>query len=168
MKFSEWKDKAELIGILAIVASLVFVGLQMRQVQDIAQSEGNLTYLVSQIEKNNAIINNPAIWVRGNAGEELSAEDSAVFRALVDNMVQSHFMFDRQARRMGLEPAADALRADFAGYLHDNPGAWRVWNERQNKYRKHRSILVEQEGDAGFTWVKTVRAHVDTLKQQEK
>ena len=31
-----WKDIAELIGITAIVASLVFVGLQMKQSQDIA------------------------------------------------------------------------------------------------------------------------------------
>lgn len=31
-----WKDIAELIGIIAIVASLIFVGLQMKQSQDIA------------------------------------------------------------------------------------------------------------------------------------
>ena len=31
-----WKDTAELIGIVAIVASLVFVGLQMKQSQEIA------------------------------------------------------------------------------------------------------------------------------------
>ena len=31
MKNSTWKDTAELIGIVAIVASLIFVGLQVRQ-----------------------------------------------------------------------------------------------------------------------------------------
>ncbi len=36
MKANNWKDIAELVGIAAIVASLVFVGLQMRQSQDIA------------------------------------------------------------------------------------------------------------------------------------
>jgi hypothetical protein len=36
MKNSDWKDIAELIGIVAIVASLVFVGLQLKQSQDIA------------------------------------------------------------------------------------------------------------------------------------
>ena len=36
MKKTNWKDIAELIGIAAIVASLVFVGLQMRQSQEIA------------------------------------------------------------------------------------------------------------------------------------
>ena len=36
MKSTNWKDKAELIGIAAIVASLIFVGLQMKQSQEIA------------------------------------------------------------------------------------------------------------------------------------
>lgn len=36
MKISDWKESAELVGITAIVASLVFVGLQLRQTQEIA------------------------------------------------------------------------------------------------------------------------------------
>jgi len=36
MKMTDWKDTAELIGIAAIVASLIFVGLQMKQSQEIA------------------------------------------------------------------------------------------------------------------------------------
>jgi len=36
MNYSKLKDSAELIGIAAIVASLIFVGLQMKQNQDIA------------------------------------------------------------------------------------------------------------------------------------
>ncbi len=39
MKFKEWNEIAELIGIAAIVASLVFVGLQMRQDLDLTRSE---------------------------------------------------------------------------------------------------------------------------------
>jgi len=36
MKPTDWKDIAELIGIAAIVGSLIFVGLQMKQSQEIA------------------------------------------------------------------------------------------------------------------------------------
>lgn len=36
MKIEAWKDTAELVGIIAIVASLVFVGLQLRQSHEIA------------------------------------------------------------------------------------------------------------------------------------
>lgn len=36
MKPTSWKDMAELVGIVAIVVSLVFVGLQLKQSQNIA------------------------------------------------------------------------------------------------------------------------------------
>ena len=36
MKFAEWKDVAELVGIAAIIASLLFVGLQLKQSHEIA------------------------------------------------------------------------------------------------------------------------------------
>ena len=39
MKKFDWKALAELIGIAAIVASLIFVGLQMKQSRDIAIAE---------------------------------------------------------------------------------------------------------------------------------
>lgn len=39
MKNTNWKDSAELVGIAAIVASLVFVGLQMRQDRIHARAE---------------------------------------------------------------------------------------------------------------------------------
>lgn len=39
MKMTNWKDIAELVGITAIVASLIFVGLQLRQEQVIARTE---------------------------------------------------------------------------------------------------------------------------------
>lgn len=39
MKFTNWKNIAELSGIVAIVVSLIFVGFQMRQDQVIARSE---------------------------------------------------------------------------------------------------------------------------------
>jgi len=36
LKGTNWKDNAELVGVAAIVASLIFVGLQLKQSQDIA------------------------------------------------------------------------------------------------------------------------------------
>jgi len=38
LKPTNWKDIAELIGITAIVASLIFVGLQLKQSQEIAMA----------------------------------------------------------------------------------------------------------------------------------
>ena len=57
MQFSKWKDIAELVGLVAIVASLVFVGLQLKQGQEIAlatqyqaRAEATQTLYLSHIE----------------------------------------------------------------------------------------------------------------------
>ena len=39
MKSTNWKDVAEMVGIASIVASLVFVGLEMRQDHIVARSQ---------------------------------------------------------------------------------------------------------------------------------
>lgn len=156
-----------MVGVAAIVASLIFVGLQLRQEEEIALSDANLNYLLSRIERNNAIIENSAIWVRGNANDDLNAEDSAVFRAMVLNMNDTAFFANQQLRRMGLDFPADNTVADFATFLHDNPGAWRVWNEREDALELNRSILVE-DGNAGAGWAQTIRSQVDRLERQKR
>ncbi|MDX2478727.1 MAG: hypothetical protein QNK24_00150, partial [Desulfuromusa sp.] len=62
---SKWKDIAELIGITAIVLSLVFVGLQLRQSQLIAHSEIALQELESTIEAHSQINDYVDVWVSG-------------------------------------------------------------------------------------------------------
>ena len=49
MKSVSWKDIAELVGIAAIVASLIFLGLQMQQAERLAQNEEDLAVLTSMI-----------------------------------------------------------------------------------------------------------------------
>ena len=78
MKSVNWRALAEVVGIAAIVASLIFVGLQLRQSQDIALSELGASRHASRIELNNAISDHADIWARGNAGDELDHADSVV------------------------------------------------------------------------------------------
>ena len=82
MKFSDWKDTAELIGIVAIVASLVFVGLQLRQSHKIAlatqyqaRAEATLSLHLAGIEADWL----PVRPLRDGISEEVSARDINVF-----------------------------------------------------------------------------------------
>ncbi len=54
MKSTNWKDIAELVGISAIVASLVFVGLELRQSHEIAIAAEYQERAASVIEQYNA------------------------------------------------------------------------------------------------------------------
>ncbi len=83
MKFADWKDSAELIGIVAIVASLVFVGLQLRQSHDIAlatqyqaRAEATQNVYLASIEADYLV---PVPALRNGIGDKFSARDINVF-----------------------------------------------------------------------------------------
>ena len=76
MKFQNWKETAELVGLAASVASLVFVGLQMRQTGEIARSQIYSNQLANALTAYSAISDHPDIWVRGKRGDELDPADA--------------------------------------------------------------------------------------------
>ena len=75
MKKSDWKDVAELIGIAAIVASLIFVGLQMKQADTIAMSGIYQERALSVRENVTATAANP-FFVNGTAKLYVGKQDA--------------------------------------------------------------------------------------------
>ena len=83
MKKSDVKDTAELIGIAAIVASLIFVGMQMKQSQDIALSQASQTRTAMSVETIISSTENPyfvSALAKGRRGEEKTQEEQAATR----------------------------------------------------------------------------------------
>lgn len=79
MKFSQWKDIAELVGLVAIVASLIFVGLQLKQSQDIAlatqyqaRAEATMNLALAHIEADYTV-RIPSL--QAGLSDEVSARD---------------------------------------------------------------------------------------------
>ena len=121
MKSANWKGTAELVGIGAIVASLVFVGLQMRQEQEIAIVD---TYgAVAEVEINLSILAGQymEVWQRGLEGEELSIDDQGIFIGLLA-AVESHHqrMYIRWDRLGPGNP--DDIASAFAYAIYILPG----------------------------------------------
>jgi len=165
MKSIHWKDIAELVGIAAIVASLIFVGLQMRQAQDIAISDGNLSHAANKIERNNLIAANPDIWFKGVTGEKLSDTDAVVFRRLVQNVYDvAHFEFLR-TRRLGQSGISTFVVAEFSAFLFENPGARDVWSERIHNNEGWRTILLPDQSSLSDFDVE-IRADLEILDRQ--
>ena len=65
MKSSNWKAVAEFVGIAAIVASLIFVGLQLKQSQEIAIAAQYQERANTAIEYYLAHMSEPAVSERG-------------------------------------------------------------------------------------------------------
>jgi hypothetical protein len=152
MKSSSWKIIVEFVGVSAIVASLLFVGLQMRQAQEIALGDGDLALLSSRIEINSAMNEHARIWVRGNSGEVLSEEERLIFENLVSSENELAFFASLQLLRLGSSDAARTVRHDFAAFLHRNPGARIVWVEDQkNRLNYRRKISPADTNDSPYT-----------------
>ena len=88
MKTTNWKDIAELIGISAIVASLIFVGLQLQQSQEIAigtqyqeRANAQIENYMSQIQSDQAL---------RNRGQRLiNAASSSSYPIVLKNLIET-------------------------------------------------------------------------------
>jgi hypothetical protein len=114
------RDWMELIGILAVVASLVFVGLQIRQDQEIAIVEAVSHRFDNAEALANLVQENSAIWIKGLDGDELSKEEFAIFSAIA-KVVEEHY---RQTyirfQRIGPFPPEMAAQ-EYAYVLYHRP-----------------------------------------------
>jgi hypothetical protein len=137
LKPANWKTVAEFVGISAIIGSLIFVGLQLRQEQAIAivDTYGSVT------ESNEAALSlisiHPNIWEKGLLGGELSVSEEIVFSGMV-RAVRGHFqhMFIRSIRIGPLD--YDKVLQDFAYAIYIFPGLRRQW-EADNEFLDHRN-----------------------------
>jgi hypothetical protein len=164
MKMTDWKGTAELVGIAAIVGSLIFVGLQMRQAQDIAIAETFLSILDSEIESLNLANESAEVWNKVVNGEDLTDVEATVF----SNLINAFHLRDMRARmqlyRLGHTNAAELRSADFASFLHQHPKAREEW-ERQMKIRDQYRALTK-----GFVapFAGEVRSYLEDLDEALK
>ena len=141
MKSIGWKTIVELLGATAIVASLIFVGLQLQQEQRIALIEAGFNLTESYYEQLNGSIENAPIWVKGNAGvEELRSAESVIYEALIRKEWAHAFWASHAWKQLGFEHNVGVH--DFAGFLHRNPGARRTWEDLMAIEQEYRTKLV--------------------------
>ena len=137
MQAGSWRFLIEVLGSVAIVASLVFVGVEMRQSRAIAIGEGNLANAELVIQRNDAISEHSLIWTRGNQGEALTADETAVFENLVDSAAIHSFMEYARLQQVEFDEAAQFATAQFSILLFHHPHARQVWKDREAFQEQH-------------------------------
>ncbi len=147
MQNLKWKSLAETLGIAAIVASLIFVGLQMRQSQVIAIAETYMSILSSEIEVRNAVSEHAILWSKANSGAELDEAETVIFGNLVANLSSETHRSMNQLRRLDHIGAARSQVHSFASFLHQNPAARQVWTVQSEIWSKHRLLLEDRVSD---------------------
>jgi len=134
MKNTDWKTVAELVGIVAIVASLLFLGLQLKLSHEIAVSEINASHHSSLVELHNGIADHADVWYRGNAGLDLDQAETLIYRALLESVEEQHRIQWRHDLRFGRQEQALDEHIEFAAFLFKNPGARKFWTNGRDEY----------------------------------
>jgi len=134
MNSDQWKTIAEFVGISAIVASLIFVGLQLRQDSAIAARESSSDFVAAGVEMAQLFSDNRDVWRRGLDGESLADDEQITFDALV-----RVFFLDRRNRFARRELEIDAFGAPdivaryTAFYLYQYPGLRQAYERQMSK-----------------------------------
>jgi hypothetical protein len=133
-KNTNWKTVAELTGIAAIVASLFFLGFQLKLSRETAVSEINASHYATFVELNNGIADHADVWSRGNAGLDLDQAETVTYRHLLDNFVEQYRIEWRHNRLFGNQGQQMSQGSEFAEFLYENPGARKIWTEDLDQY----------------------------------
>jgi hypothetical protein len=160
----DWKRTAEFVGIPAVVLSLIFVGLQMRQTNDIAYMELDTTMVGIMVDTAELVATNSEVWVKGNAGEELNTSESAVYYEMIAAINTRWVVENMHASQLGRPAIADLIRRDWAAFLHQNPGARRVWLSREENLIKYRQLLAPDAEEFSF-WRDTIQSDLAILDE---
>ena len=167
MDFKKFNEVAELVGIVAIVASLTFVGLEMRQAQKIALAEIEAAFVSASIEIERLISDNSEVWARGIADEELDDSDAVVFESIIVALSNRNWSTQYQMRLLDRNEAADGNVHRFAAFLHQRPGARRAWVEREADMKAYRDALDPWTAKLTSTYIEMMVADFAVLDQKE-
>ena len=150
MKNTSWKDIAELIGMTAIVLSLLFVGLQLKQSQQLAAEE-NISF---SNERQNAIrgliVANAEVWHRACAGEPLDPA-SRIIAAKIYGAWMDHVMAEYFLRVDGIRQSDESrqrLVEQIAAQFFTYPGL-RELNKSRNDYLDGKVETPSSGGEFG-------------------
>ena len=136
------KVLAEALGAIAIVVSLVFVGLQIQQTYDIAVSEILAANTGHRIEANKAIIENSAVWDKANSGGVLTTEETLIIDLLLENVTAERMSLFHHRWELGNEDEAYGTLTEFAIFLSRYPGIFKIWLQAQRDIDDAISILT--------------------------
>ena len=150
LKKADWKSTAELVGLAAIVASLIFVGLQMRQDQEIAEAQAYNDASAVLIELNQFIHKKKEVGEKGLDGAELSLADELTFHVLCRTIYLRQIASWERAKRLDAGNP-DFYAQSYAYDIHVYPGMRRFFDQVIESLEERRRPFGRTRGDDTFT-----------------
>jgi len=164
MKKVSFRDLAEIAGFVAVIASLIFVGLELRQSQQVAQTDAGATRATWFFDNRAAINQYADIWLKGNSGAELSDNEALIYSNLIRNFHTNNGFTWRRERALGIE-GSDYAADELAWFLHKYPAARKVW-EAYSKDLRAMNDALNPNTRVSETFGDVVRAKLEKLSDQ--
>ena len=136
MNSEKLHDWLQVVGMAAIVVSLIFVGLQLRQSEDAARADMSQGSVVIAVELSALMAEHSDVWLRACAGDELSESERSIANNIYSRWVQHNFVsFARHnSTEIGFVKPSDFTDV-FAANIHRYPGfrqmtsSYRDWSD---------------------------------------
>ena len=139
MNTTPWKDLADLLGTAAIVASLIFVGMQLMLDRDTALADAITEQTNSYQYWADLVNSNADVWQRGLAGDQLTAADANRFYSLAAAYEMLYASAFERSQFVGGNPPA-RYATQWALQVHQNPGLMRYWRNSRQAMEKVRQL----------------------------
>ncbi len=136
MNSQKLHDWLQIVGIAAVVGSLIFVGMQLKQSDDIALAEVFESTAARGIEQRALVAQHAHIWQKACLGEELDAWEKVIAGNIFFAYLQGNFNTWMRYRETGFGGVDPRFLIDaYAANIHRYPGfrhmtlSWNEWAE---------------------------------------
>jgi hypothetical protein len=157
-------DWLQLVGMAAVVASLVFVGLQIKQSDEIAMVELLDNAAVRNFELNSLRASHADVWQKTCLGDELSSSERVIASSIYFSFLQNNWNTWIRQRMTGFGLAQNNYLTDIvAANLHRYPGLMKIGLS----YRDWRTNLSELDSEYTPIYKEAIRSRLAELQQLE-
>ena len=132
-KLQEYALFAEIVGGLAIVASLIFVGVQINQNNLLLEAQARFNHKETRAQSSVFRTENPAMvnaMLKARKGEPLTDTDMFYIERLSDYIFTSWDWEYQEATRGNIE----LPRSAYAGFFRNDPYTINIWNRTKAQY----------------------------------
>ena len=157
-------DWLQAIGIAAVVASLIFVGLQIKQSDEIALAEVLENVSAIGIEERALIAAHADTWQKACLGEQLTAQERLIAANIFFNYMQNSFNSWNRIRATGIGGTHSQYFIDSsAANIHRYPGFKKIFLS----YRGWTEVGVRTTGELVAEYIAAVLQRVSELEELE-
>lgn len=127
------REILEAIGVLSIVASLIFVGVQIQQSQRLGQGAEAVGYIEQMLTLRELQLEHAGTWRKACVGDELTPEEASVAAILYKTYAEITFTTAIAAEIGITQGDVRFLVNRFAANIHRYPGFRRL-SQQQNEW----------------------------------